>query len=130
MTESSLHQHYKEKIKYALIKAGWQEACNEAKRRTSTDRLGTHEFLDYRLDVYATKGGIHLGIEVDGTKSGGGHLTQRAQKSDKARAKALYNQHGILVLRLEFYQIKGCTDDEIIEEIEHEVRRYVPTFFC
>lgn len=128
MAEGNLHQKYKEQVRHALQSAGWDETATEALRRISTGGLGTHEFLDYRLDIFASKRGVSLGIEVDNPQSGGGHLTTRERKKDKVRTKALYDTHGILVLRLEFYQIKGSSDEEIIEEIEYEIKRHIPTF--
>lgn len=127
MGESNRHHSYKERLKYALIRTGeWEEACNEAVRSVNTQGLHEeHKTFDYKLDVFARRkqDGFQLGIEINNPGPGGGHLTPRATKKDEARRKAIYDEFGILVLKLEFWQIKGCTDDELIQEIEHEILR-------
>jgi hypothetical protein len=124
LTESSRHRNYKEKLKYILTYNGWQNTTNEALRKVDTDGLNTHQFLPYGLDVYGEKDGVKLAIEVDNPKTGGGHRTQRERTKDKARTRSLYDQFGILVIRLEFWQIAGATDKELYEEIKHEIRRF------
>lgn len=133
MGESNRHHSYKQRLKYALVKTGeWEEACNEAVRSVSTQGLHQeHKTFDYRLDVFARRkrDGLQLGIEVNNPRSGGGHLTPRATKKDEARRKAIFNQHSILVLKLEFYQLAGLQDfnKEVIEEIDHEIKRWEKT---
>lgn len=106
---------------------GWTNVYTEARRKVSTEGLWKgREVLSYDVDIIAEKNDIKLGVEIDNPDSGGGHSTQRERAKDKTRTRSLQEQHmGLIILRFEFWQLKGISNEEIIGEIEHEIRRHV-----
>lgn len=110
--ESERHKRYKKKLANILRSKGYQ-AVGDNDDEAYVLRDG--DSLPYFLDVFASNGTRDIAVEIDGYQ---GHSNRRRILRDAHRTNEIKNiVHNIEIYRFAFWQLKGCEDSLIEQEL-------------